>query len=110
MAGFKHLTLGSTTEKVIRHARCPVLVVREATRGPIKTTEEGIVLLSILVPVDFSDCAREGASYASAFAAKVGANLLLMHVVQPPDLHGRGRNCGRSKLACICAEGNARRD
>lgn len=84
-SGFKHLTLGSTTEKVIRRARCPVLVVREATRGPIKTTEEGIVLLKILVPVDFSDCAREGARYASVFAAKVGADLLLMHVVQPPD-------------------------
>lgn len=84
-SGFKHLTLGSTTEKIIRHAKCPVLVVREATRGPIKTAAEGIVLEKILVPVDFSDCAREGARYASVFAPRVGADLLLMHVLRPPD-------------------------
>ncbi len=83
--GFKHLTLGSTAEKVVRHVGCPILVVREATRGPIKTVAEGIVLEKILVPVDFSDCAREGARYASVFATRVGADLLLMHVVHPPD-------------------------
>ena len=26
--GLKHVLLGSTTERVVRHARCPVLVVR----------------------------------------------------------------------------------
>ena len=83
--GFKRLTLGSTTEKIIRHAPCPVLVVREATRGPIKTAAEGIVLEKILVPVDFSECASEGAKYASVFATRVGADLLLTHVINPPD-------------------------
>ena len=28
--GLKHIQLGSTTERVVRHAPCPVLVVREA--------------------------------------------------------------------------------
>lgn len=83
--GFKHLMLGRTTEKIIRLATCPVLVVREATRRTIKKVAEGIVLQKILVPVDFSDCAKEGARYASAFATGVGANLLLMHIVHPPD-------------------------
>jgi nucleotide-binding universal stress UspA family protein len=87
-SGFKHLTLGSTTEKIIRHAKCPVLVVREATRGPIKTAAEGIVLEKILVPVDFSECSREAARYASVFATRVGADLLFMHVVHPPDYTG----------------------
>jgi nucleotide-binding universal stress UspA family protein len=84
-SGFRHLTLGSTTEKIIRHASCPVLVVREATRGPIKIGTEDIVLQKILVPVDFSERARTGAHYASRFATEVGADLLLIHVVQPPD-------------------------
>lgn len=83
-SGLKQLTLGSTTEKIICQARCPVLVVREPTRGPIKTAAEGIVLQKILVPVDFSDCAREGARYASVFATAVGADLLLLHVVHSP--------------------------
>jgi nucleotide-binding universal stress UspA family protein len=42
------------------------------------------VLQKILVPVDFSDCAREGVRYASVFATAVGANLLLLHVVHSP--------------------------
>jgi nucleotide-binding universal stress UspA family protein len=83
-SGFKQLTLGTTTGKLIRHAPCPILVVREATRGPIKTASEGIILGKILVPVDFSECAKEGARYASVFATRVGADLLLMNVA-PPD-------------------------
>ena len=83
--GWKRLTLGSTAERVVRHADCPVLVVREGTKGPVKTVQEGIVLEKILVPVDFSECAREGAKYASVFATRVGADLLLAHVIHPPD-------------------------
>jgi nucleotide-binding universal stress UspA family protein len=30
--GLKHLVLGSTTERVVRHADCPVFVVREQER------------------------------------------------------------------------------
>ena len=31
--GLKHALLGSTTERVVRHASCPVLVVREREKG-----------------------------------------------------------------------------
>lgn len=34
--GFKHFYMGSTTERVIRHAPCPVLVVREKERDFVK--------------------------------------------------------------------------
>jgi len=30
--GLKHLVLGSTAERVVRHAPCPVLTVRERER------------------------------------------------------------------------------
>ena len=33
--GLKHIVMGSTTERVVRHATCPVLVVR--SRQPAKT-------------------------------------------------------------------------
>lgn len=34
--GFKHTVLGSVAENVVRHAPCPVLVVREPKRQPIQ--------------------------------------------------------------------------
>jgi nucleotide-binding universal stress UspA family protein len=100
-SGWRHLTLGSTTEKIIRAANCPVLIVREAMRGPVKSAAEGIVLQKILVPVDFSQCAREGARYASVFATAVGANLLLMHVMPPlhrPTAKGTAGRSGPQQL------------
>lgn len=36
--GFKHMVLGSTAERVTRHARCPVLVVRERERDFVRRT------------------------------------------------------------------------
>ncbi len=39
--GFKHLVLGSVAERVIRHAPCPVLVVREKEHEFISIEEEG---------------------------------------------------------------------
>lgn len=38
--GFKHLLLGSVAERVIRHATCPVLVVREKEHEFISLDEE----------------------------------------------------------------------
>jgi nucleotide-binding universal stress UspA family protein len=37
----------------------------------------------ILVPVDFSDCSKKALQYAVPFAKKFGAELELLHVVEP---------------------------
>ena len=34
---------------------------------------------TILVPVDFSSCSREGLRYAIAFANEFGAKIILLH-------------------------------
>ena len=79
--GLKHLALGSTAERVVRHAPCPVLVVhpqgRPARRLPSAAGK-------ILVPIDFSACAAEGLAYARALAGLFGSRLVLLHSV---DLH-----------------------
>lgn len=79
--GLKHLTLGSTAERVIRHAPCPVLALHSP---PGAARLRAPALRKILVPTDFSPAAAHGLSYARALATEFEARLILLHSV---DLH-----------------------
>jgi nucleotide-binding universal stress UspA family protein len=72
--GIKHVFLGSTAERTVQHSPCPVLVMRsgESNDSPFR-------IKTILVPVDFSNCSREGLRYAISFANQFGANIVLLH-------------------------------
>ena len=79
----KHLWLGSTAERIVRHAPCPVLVVREQ---PVSVRFPGDVLCRfqrILVPTDFSEASRPALRYATAFAQPCGSEVTLVHVIEP---------------------------
>jgi nucleotide-binding universal stress UspA family protein len=75
--GLKHVFLGSTAERIVQHSSCPILV----TRGSALQANNGsrFRIKTILVPVDFSNCSREGLRYAIAFANEFGAKIVLMH-------------------------------
>ncbi|MGZ5544897.1 MAG: universal stress protein [Limisphaerales bacterium] len=74
----KRFILGSTTERVVRHAPCPVLVARNHLH------EKGALRLrNILVPLDFSECSLNSLRYAGVFAQEFGAKETLLHVVHP---------------------------
>ena len=75
--GLKHVFLGSTAERIVQHSSCPVLV----TRGNPLQADNGsrFRVKTILVPVDFSSCCREGLRYAIAFANEFRAKIILMH-------------------------------
>src|SRR5512132_454712 len=75
--GLKHVFLGSTAERIVQHSSCPVLV----TRGNPLQANNGsrFRIKTILVPVDFSSCSREGLRYAIAFANEFGAKIILVH-------------------------------
>src|SRR5215831_18891767 len=75
--GLKHVFLGSTAERIVQHSSCPVLV----TRGSSAQSKNGsrFEIRTILVPVDFSSCSREGLRYAIAFANEFGAKIILVH-------------------------------
>jgi nucleotide-binding universal stress UspA family protein len=84
--GLKHLTLGSTTERVVRYSPCPVLIVRQVNpaengNGSCKTPHVALHIRKILVPVDFSDCSRQGVEYAKRLAKQFRATLVLLHSV-----------------------------
>jgi nucleotide-binding universal stress UspA family protein len=75
--GLKHVFLGSTAERIVQHSSCPVLV----TRGTALQANNGsrFRIKSIVVPVDFSNCSREGLRYAIALATEFGATIILLH-------------------------------
>lgn len=73
-AGLERILLGSTAERVVRFASCPVLVVRQRERKQPK----GFRLRKILAPVDFSECSMLGTMYAAFFAKIFDAELLLL--------------------------------
>ena len=86
-SGLKHLVLGSTAERVVRYAPCPVLVLRGAKYQSFLLNDEsaaaGFKLRKVLVSSDFSKCSLAGVKYAARLAKRTGASLRLLHVVYP---------------------------
>ena len=91
--GVERVLLGSTAERVVRHAPCAVLTV--PTRATTKRTGKTppFKLKKILVPMDFSNVSKDALPWATHLAAHFGAELVLVHIVEkfPIDyLLGRG--------------------
>lgn len=81
-SGFERMVLGSVTEKVLRKAKCPVLVVprhADAPGGPKS------LFRRILCAVDFSPCSTKAVSYALSLAEEAGGALTFLHVVEGLD-------------------------
>lgn len=84
--GIQRAVLGSVAEQIVRHAPCPVLVVRRAS--------EPRPYRHILVPVDFSQSSRTAMRLAAELVARDGgmADIALVHVVEAPlAYHGELR-------------------
>lgn len=83
-SGFQRLFLGSVTEKVIRKAICPTLVV--PPRAPDVSAGAPIQFRRILCPIDFSDSSLDALAYAINLAEEADAQLALLHVVEIPPI------------------------
>lgn len=79
--GLDHVLIGSTAERVVRMAPCPVLTVKAGKddaaskpAGPIKR---------IVVPIDLSGCSLDALEYAAQFAKQIGASITILHAMEP---------------------------
>lgn len=75
--GLSHLLLGSVAERVVRTSKVPVLTVRANADIELPETPK------ILVPHDFSEASANAVEQAAAWADAFGAEITLLHVVEP---------------------------
>lgn len=82
--GLKRVILGSTTERVVRYAPCPVLIARNHQKQRDKEGKlSRLTFRKILVPIDFSEFSAVAMKYASAFAREFDAERRFIHAVYP---------------------------
>ena len=84
--GLAYVLLGSTAERIIRGACCPVLAVRAQSYGEeqaVGNRRDPTHLERILVPVDFSNCSLDALEYAVLVSQRSRASLTLFHVLEP---------------------------
>jgi len=91
-SGVNRFLLGSTTERVVRHAPCPVLTVPARTTRRRSGKRSQLDLKRILVPIDFSKTSKLALPWAALVAAEHNAELVLLHVMETfPADHLLGR-------------------
>jgi nucleotide-binding universal stress UspA family protein len=88
LGGLRKLLVGSTTERVLRQTRVPVLAVPPSRDG--RSAPEPGAIAHILAVTDFSEPSASAAKMAADLAAAFSARLTLSHVVEaltvPPPL------------------------
>jgi nucleotide-binding universal stress UspA family protein len=81
--GFDRFVLGSTTDRVMRKACCPVQVVSNPAHNIMTTGPDGRHRLNrIICCTDFSVNSERALQYALFVAEEYGAELTMLHVVE----------------------------
>jgi nucleotide-binding universal stress UspA family protein len=78
-SGFRHLALGSVTEKVLRTANCAVLTV-----PPRAQATSTLPFAHVMCPVDFSEPSLAALKVARSLASELASTLTVLHVIEWP--------------------------
>ncbi|HEU4685149.1 MAG TPA: universal stress protein [Nitrospira sp.] len=81
--GLEDIMLGSTAERVIKQAPCPVLTVRACRSTAKQDATVPPHVRHVLAPVDFSSPSLDALEYAVQLVDGFGAKLTLLHVLEP---------------------------
>jgi len=84
LKGVDRVALGSVAEKVLRKARCPVLVSRKTGQGVAapEGAQDSVQLRRVIFCTDFSDPSHRALEYALSVAAEYDAEITLLHVLE----------------------------
>jgi len=77
--GLRKLVMGSVAEQIFRHASCPVLTVGPFAGNP----STNLKLRHVLCCTDLAPESALGAQYAISVAREHGAQLTLLHILEP---------------------------
>ena len=106
--GAKRVLLGSTAERVVRHASCPVLTVPARTTRRRRGKRLPLDLKKILVPIDFSKTSETALPWAASLAVEFNAELILLHVVEKfPIDYLLGRELMNETITPLMKQGEA---
>jgi len=107
--GFDHLVLGSVTERVLRHAPCPVLAIHEQRpdESANSPAADPVQVRQILCCVDFSAYSQRALDHALSVAEAYGAEVTVLHVLdnisaESPDVE-KETNATLGKLRKLIA-------
>ena len=107
LGGLKHAFIGSTAERVVRHAPCPVLTIRDRAFADDQPGGLPFAPKRILVTTDFSDASKKAFPYAAALARKFDATLTLLYVLPThlvPDINQMGVVLEEKRLLAAARE------
>ncbi len=109
--GLADILLGSTAQRVVQGAPCPVLTVHAAPPRPYAPSP----VRHILASVDFSFCSLDAQDYAALLTAQFGVLLTVLYVMEPVVSEPEGdmraltltrdqREQAAARLADLCHE------
>lgn len=105
--GLQRVLMGSIAQKIVRGAKCAVLVVRKDERdfavlpGP---GSQPLHLQRILVPIDFAPSSAETLRYAVKFAQQYGGRLTLFHSIPLPSIPWENESVAVDSHELLCIQ------